>query len=271
MQRKEMKEEKYIRKDDPVLDESVDYLNYLIDAYKQTSDLEYRDALLDAFDDYFRKYVSIMHGKGSGVDINNADTKNFLRLFMKKEDRINQHVYMKTVGSYMHMLRRALLGFTAEDLYHEVIIIFLELIEKYQPITYKRGESKHRISFAHYVQVNIRFKLCKWIIKKSQDVLTGRDWLEFKEGIHEYQYNYDNDPEGVGVGINLKDWVWGKTASEPFSDLTEMERYLIWLRYEGDPDGKKLSTREISVITGYHQRSIIYKLKKIKLKLGRTS
>ena len=61
--------------------------------------------------------------------------------------------------------------------------------------------------------------------------------------------------------------MWGKTSTEPFSKLTEMERYLLWLRYEGDPGGKKISTREIAITTGYHERSIIYKLKKIKLKL----
>ena len=46
-----------------------------------------------------------------------------------------------------------------------------------------------------------------------------------------------------------------------------MERYLLWLRYEGDPEGKKISTRKMAEITGYHERSIIYKLKKIKVKL----
>ncbi len=260
--------EKYIRKDDPELESAGQYINYLIDAYTQTSDIMYRDALLDAFDCYFKKYVGIMHSKSSGVNFNNNDTKNFLRLFMKKEDRINHGIYLDNAGSYLHMIRRVLKGFTAEDLYHELIVSFLELVEKYQPITYKRDEKKHRISFAHYVQVNMRYKLCKWVVKKSKDVLTGRDWLDYKDFMHEDEaLEHENDSIGVCDGVNLKDWVWGKTSTPPFSNLTEMERYLLWLRYEGDPEGKKLSTREIAVITGYHQRSIIYKLKNIKVKL----
>ena len=270
MQKKENMTEKYIRKDDPELESATEYINYLIDSYTQTSDVLYRDELLECFDFYFKKYISIMHMKGHGVDFNNSDTKNFLRLFMKKEDRTNQQVYLSNAGSYLHMIRRVLIGFTAEDLYHELIVSFLELLEKYEPISYKRGEKKHRISFAHFVQVNMRYKLCKWIVKKSKDVLTGRDWLEYKDYLHE---NYGdgvldgNAQVEVEIGIDLKDWVWGKSATAPFSLLTEMERYLLWLRYECDPDGKKLSTREIALTTGYHQRSIIYKLKKIKIKL----
>ena len=267
MQENETMTEKYIRKDDPELDESVDYINYLVDAYKQTGEDTYREALIDSFDIYFRKYVAIMHGKGNGVDVNNSDTKSFLRLFMKKEDRITATLYLKNVGSYIHMLRRSLVSFTQDDLYHELIVSFLELLEKYSTVTYKRDEKVHRISFAHYVQVNIRYKLCKWIVKKSQDVITGRNWLEFDEDLVDYSGFQDwHYPEEV-VGIDLKDWVWGDSSSRPFSLLTEMERYLLWLRFEGDTDGKKLSTREMALLTGYHERTIIYKLNKIKLKI----
>jgi len=230
--------------------------------------MEYRDALLDAFDGYFKKYVSLMHSKSSGVNVENNDTKNFLRLFMKKEDRLTQKDYLKNVGSYIHMIRRVLSSFTADDLYHELIVSFLGLIEKYHPVTYKRNEKEHRISFSHYVQVNIRYNLVRWIFTKSRDVLTGRDWLEYREELHESEFNYDNDPPAVDIGINLQDWVWGDTAEVPFSTLTEMERYLLWLRYEGDPYGKKISTREMGEITGYHQRTIIYKLERIKDKLS---
>ena len=269
-----IKKEKYIRKDDPELDSSVEYINYLIDAYTQTSDLTYRDALLDAFDCYFKKYIAIMHVKSSGVNFNNSDTKNFLRLFMRKEDRITQEAYLSAAGSCLHMIRRVLLGFTAEDPYHELIVLFLEQLERYKPITYKRAGGVHRISFAHFIQVNMRFRLCKWIIKNSKDVITGRDCLEYKEHLHETPRNSIPGPEdfsGGPIGIDLKDWVWGNTSTAPFKNLTEMERYLLWLRFECDPDGKRLSTREMALSTGYHERSIIYKLNKIKIKLRRKS
>ena len=267
MQEKTMTTEKYIRKDDPELDESVDYINYLVDAYKQTGEDVYREALIASFDDYFRKYVAIMHGRGTGVNVNNSDTKSFLRLFMKKSDRATQALYHKTVGSYIHMLRRSLVSFSKDDLYNELIVYFLELLEKYDTVTYKRGDKTHRISFAHYAQVNIRYKLCRWIVKTSQDVITGRNWVEFDEDMVDnsgfQSWSYPEQP----VGIDLKNWVWGTTSTKPFSDLTEMERYLLWLRFEGDPNDRKLSTREMALLTGYHERTIIYKLNKIKVKL----
>ena len=217
MQEKEMKTEKYIRKDDPELEEASEYINYLIDAYKQTSDIKYRDAILDAFEGYFRKYVSLMHIKEKGVDINNNDTKNFLRMFMKKEERANQALYAENAGSYVHMIRRILSSFTAEDIYHELIVIFLDLLEKYKPITYKRKNKKHRISFSHYIQVHMRYALTRWIYALNQDAIGGSNWVEYKDYMHEEESSRPFEFDGA---ITLRDWVWGDSACAPFSRLS---------------------------------------------------
>ena len=261
-----LKMEKYIREDDPELVNSEELIDYLIDAYKQTGDISYRDCLLDCFEGYFRKYVSILSHHNKGVNVNNKDTKNFLRLFMSKEERANQHTYEKYAGTIIHKIRRAVRFFTPGDIYNEIVVHFLELIENYKPITYKRGERISRISFAHYIQVNMRYRICNWVVKKGKDILTGCDWVEYRDYMHESEYNYDNDPPGVGIGISLEGWVWGKEAGQVFSGLTEAERYLLWMKYEGDPQGE-ITMRDLALMMGLHYQTIVYRMEKIRKKL----
>lgn len=258
--------EKYIREDDPDLKNSEELIDYLIDAYNQTGDMTYRDCLLECFDGYFLKYVSILCHSNKSVNILNKDTKNFLRLFMSKEERTNSYTYEDSVGSIIHKIRRAIRLFTPGDIYNELIIHFLELLERYKPISYKRGNKTSRISFAHYIQVNMRFRLCNWIIKKGKDIITGRDWVQYHDFLHESEYNYDNDPPGVGVGINLEGWVWGEEAGEVFSELTEAERYLLWMKYEGNPIGKT-TMRDLAVMMGLHYQTIVLRMNNIRKKL----
>jgi hypothetical protein len=186
---------------------------------------------------------------------------------MKKEDRETEMAYATNAWSCIHMIRRAMRSFTPEDIYQELIAIFLELIEKYKPIVYTRNEKKYRISFAHYAQVSVRYALCRIIVKNSKDIITGRECLEFRDDIHNSLARTPIDILDNCIGVNLKDWVWGRISTFPFESLSEMERYLLWLRHESDPDGKRLSTREMADVTGYHERTIIYKLKSIKKKL----
>ena len=258
--------EKYIREDDPDLKNSQELIDYLADAYKQTGELSYRDCLLECFEGYFVKYVTLLAHRNKGVNINNKDTKNFIRLFMSADERATRYTYEEFAGTIIHKIRRAVRLFTPGDVYNEIIIHFLELLEKYKPISFKRGEKTQRISFAHYVQVNLRYRLCNWIIKKGKDIITGRDWVQYHDCLHESEYNYDNDPAGVGVGINLEGWVWGAEAGEIFSGLTEAERYLLWMKYEGNPSGKT-SMRALAIAMGLHYQTIVYRMDRIRRKL----
>ena len=263
--------EKYIREDDPDLRDLMGMVNYFADAYKQTDNLGYRDSLLTLFEGYFRKYASLMKQGYASVDILNKDTRNFLRLFMGEQERLNKYTYERAAGKKIHQIRRALKSFSYDDLYHEIIVHFLGLIENYKPITYFRNKVKSRISFAHYIQVNMRYKLCRWINKKGNDIVTGSDCVEYSDYMHESSYNYDNDPEGIGVGINLQDWVWGNEANEVFSELSEAERYLLWLKYEGDPRGREMTMRDIASLTGFHYQTIVYRLNRIRDKVKKAT
>jgi hypothetical protein len=258
--------EKYIREDDPDLKNSQELIDYLAEAYRDTGDMSYRDCLLECFEGYLLKYVSLLAHHNNGVDINNKDTKNFLRLFMTKEERLNQHTYEKYAGTIVHKVRRALRLFTPGDVYNELVVYFLELLEKWKPKKILLKGRRQQISFAHYIQVNIRYRLWHWVARKGRDVLTGRECVEYHEWLHEKEPNYDNDPPGVGVGINLEGWVWGQEAGEIFSGLTEAERYLLWLKYEGNPGGR-LTMKDLASMMGLHYQTIVYRMEKIKKKL----
>ena len=258
--------EKYKREDDPELNNSQELIDYLVDAYKQTGSLKYRDCLLECFEGYFVKYVSILSHHNHGVNVNNKDTKNFLRLFMSKEERSSQHTYEKNAGAIVHKIRRACRCFTPGDIYNEIVVHFLELLENYKPISFKRSEKVHRISFAHYLQVNMRYRLCNSVIKKCKEPLTGRETVEYHEYLHDDIDNCDYEDPDDAINIDLDGWVWGDTSGGIFSGLTKAERYLLWMKYEGDPEGE-VNMRALSSMMGVHYQTIVYRLDKIRNKL----
>ena len=260
----EKQKTKFKREDDPVLQASVEYTNYLIDAYKQTEDPTYREALIGEFDWYLRKYVNILYKNGGTVDIENKDTKALIRMLMPREGLLGEKPYKSSASLCIHNIRRTMDSFDKEDIYHEIMVIFLAAAENYKPITYKRKNQKYRISFAHYIQVLIRCGIVNLIKSINKDILTGTPCLEYSDDIEGNHCTFPvfNYPE-----VSLDDWVWGKEARFPFSGLEEAERYLLWLKYNSSPSGKELTTKEVGDIVGFHERTIIYRLKKIKRKL----
>lgn len=258
---------KFKREDDPELRETEDVVNYLVDAYKQTGEPEYRDNLLDCFEGYFVKYVVLFSRGEKGLDINNKDTMNFLRMFMNKEEKANRYSYEKTAGRIIHRIRRVLKSYTREDLYQEIVTNFLDLLERYQSITYVRKGVSSRISFAHYIQAHFRYRFYQLVASSGKDIITGSDWVEYNDELHETPVFRENEDPGVGIGVSLDKWVWGKETSPLFSTLTDSERYLLWLKYESEPSGRALNMVDLGKMMGFHHQSIVRMMEKIKKKL----
>ena len=51
-----------------------------------------------------------------------------------------------------------------------------------------------------------------------------------------------------------------------FSGLTEAERYMLWMKYEGNPIGKT-SMRDLAAAMGLHYQTIVYRMDRIRKKL----
>lgn len=239
------------------------YTNDLVDLYKQTNSIELRDELLDNFSPYFKKYVNIMCGRHA-VDVENSDTLKFLRLFMSAEDRTDNSRCVRACYKWINIFRKAFVDYTSKDLYYELVVFFLEALEKYKPMIADHKRSRERISFTHYIQVNMRFRLKALVVAKSRDALSTEENLPYNEAIFK---TARLSPVGTVIDIQ---WVHGYAVGDKFKLLSPSERYLLWLKYESSANGNMLSARDISGITGLHYKTVEGRINKIRGKLKET-
>lgn len=244
---------------EPITKEEED-IDTLISQYLEKNTDESKLAILAAFHKYFKKYASIL-GTCHAVDFNNKDTTKFLRLFMSKEERLNGTTYLSAARRVVGFLRRVFQDFTTDDIYDEIVCIFLQHLNRYKPMIASNIPIKQKISFTHFIQVNIRYALRQLASTKARDALHCLYNTPFDEALAVETKAL----EPHFIGLDLK-WVHGFTAGEPFNKLDEFERYLLFLRYE-DEDGKPLSEREIAKMVGADRGYIRRRLDKIKTKL----
>jgi len=236
------------------------FINNLVDSYKETGDENLKEAILSAFSPYFKKHASLLCSC-SAVDLSNKDTMRLLRLFMSKEDRANNESSFNAGKKLVTKLRDIFKDFTPQDIYDELVCYFLEQLARYKPMIADHKHDKPRISFTHFIQVNIRFKLNTLIRRKFKDALSCAFNIEFDDAMPGTQNT-------IGINWNPIDmkWVQGITSSEIFKELTEMDRYLLFLKYE-DENKKPLSDYEVANLTGLDRMYIRRKFLSIKDKL----
>ena len=237
------------------------YTNELVDSYKSTLDEATRLAIISNFDPYFRKYANLFASHMS-VDLTNKDTIKFLRLFMSIEDRATTTSLLRAARKTISYIRNIFKDYKAEEIYNETLCIFLEHLERYKPMIALNTPHKSRISFTHFIQVNVRFGLAGLVIKRQKDALHRPANLEYIDAMSPIR-----QPEARSNwnGIDLQ-WVRGDTASDLFLSLDELERYLIFLRYEEDEKPK--SEWELARITGLDRMYVRRRFVKIRNKLA---
>ena len=237
------------------------FINNLVDTYKKTGENFLRLQILAAFNPYFRKYVSLFCTV-SPVNLQNKDTMRLLRLFMSPENRATEESLFSTGKKLITRIRDVFKDYTPDDLYDELICMFLEQLTRYKPMIANHKIDKPRISFTHFMQVNMRFKLNGLIVRKSKDALSCAFNMEFDDTIPCPRMNT------IGINwapIDLR-WVQGVTSSELFKELTEIDRYLLFLKYE-DENKKPLSDYDIARLTGLDRMYIRRKFLAIRDKL----
>ena len=237
------------------------YINSLIDLYKTSSSEELKLKILQEFDPYFKKYAYLLCSFRP-VDFNNKDTMKFCRLFMSEEDRSSDGAAWHAAKGIINYLRNLFRDCSFQDIYDQMVLFFLEQLYRYQPMIAKNKLSKERISFTHFAQVNIRYRLKKLATLRSRDAMYCR-----------YNVEYSDEINGTGienvVGENFsgidQDWVRGFTTGEVFSQLEESDRYFLYLKYESNK--KYLSDYGVARLTGMDRMYIRRKMQKIKEKL----
>ena len=238
-------------------------IDSLVDVYKSNPTSELQLKLIKEFHGYFTKYSNLLCSSVP-VAINNPDTLKFLRLFMTPEERETDESLFMAARKLIPFLRASFRDFTREDLYNEMIVFFLEQLERYHPMIADHKHSRERISFVHYLQVNLRFKLKALVKLKQRDVLSCAHNMEFDDSLDFLQSN-QHEP-----GTNLNDidleWVKGTTASEPFRCLSELDRYILFLKFHINLD-KPRSDYKLADLTGMDRVYIRRRWLKIKDKL----
>ena len=116
-------------------------------------------------------------------------------------------------------------------------------------------KDKKRISFTHFIQVNIRYGLTAIVEKRKMDALSCGYNVEYED---EVSSSFGSAEERE---IDLR-WIYGDTAGEPFNRLTEMERYLLYLKYVSISP-KYNSDYDIAKITGIDRMYIRRKMIKL--------
>jgi hypothetical protein len=237
------------------------FINNLVDTYRAAPTEELKLQILKEFDPYFKKYAYLLCSF-KPVDFNNKDTMKFLRLFMSKEDRANETAILTAAKRTVGYVRNLFRDCTFQDIYDEMICLFLEQLNRYRPMIADHKHTRERISFTHFIQVNIRYKV------KAISAIRGKDALYSM-----YNVEYKDEINGTGkdgyAGVNCNEidlrWTRGETTGDIFSRLEENERYLLYLKYESN--SKELSDYTIARITGMDRMYVRRKMLKLKEKL----
>ena len=227
-----------------------------IDRYKETGDMKFRDQVLYLFEPYIQKYVSICKGS-SIIDLSNEDTLKFLRLFMTDAERANEFTCKAAGPKYIFMIKKIMISWETLEVYNELIVNFLELLEKYRPMIANHTQEKARISFAHYIIVNLRYRIKEMIIRIGKDAMSNLSSLGY-DGISNLKSPHVEPDNPTTIDLN---WVWNDTANDIFSSLSDSDRYILLLRNDG------ISLDEMALITGLHRLTLHARFKKIREKL----
>jgi len=237
------------------------FINDLVDRYKETLDDGLRLSLIKAFEPYFKKWGNLFAGSYP-MDLTNKDTIKFLRCFMSAEERATPFTIIPAAKRAVASIRSLFKDSSPQDIADEALCFFLEHLARYKPMIANHKHDKPRISFTHFIQVSVRWSMLAIVKPRERDALYRAHNLEFID-----ELSCVPAPE---MGINWSpidlQWVHGLTSSDLFNQLTEMDRYLIYLKYE-DEDKSPLSDYDIARLTGLDRMYVRRKMLKIKEQL----
>jgi len=239
------------------------YINSLVDEYKKSGDIVTRDKLIECFDPYFDKYSNLVCGHNS-ANLFNKDTMTFLRLFMTSSERSNDDTARHAGKKYIKMIRKIFSDFTKLDIYDEMLLYFLEQLKKYRMMIADHKISRERISFTHFIQVNLRYKLKNLTISKARDALSVDNCIEYNDLLGNAIYAASSGDKHKEINI---DWVDGQTTDDVFKHLKRWERYLLWIKYESRIDGGVVTNYDMADMLGLHRKAVDYRFEKIKKKI----
>ena len=212
----------------------------------------HKETLLKAFHKYFMKYVTLT--KGTLTTIDNSDTISFLCLFMSKDKKDLMGIYR-----YINYVCASL---EEEDIYHELVIIFIELLNKFKFFP--------EVSFSFYITKYMRWAIKAWVMKIAQNPLTKTRALlsqpqEIQQGLEQIPGDTESTKLLFTIDLELPElnlgWVIDP-SSRLFGKLTQYERFLLYLNFK-----EGLGVRQISERLGRAKDTIHTQISRALVKL----
>lgn len=185
-------------------------IDELITKY-QAKDQKALEELLEHFDNYFNKYVSIL--RGGTVDLHNKDTYRFYSLFLPLQPKSIPNILM--VKRFLHHLTSHL---EPGDIKNELICIFIDKV-------LNRYTKFPGINFVNYMTQVFRFRVKDWCNDMAKNAIFVLSSIETMPDDREA----GEDPVVSSGEIDL-DWV-ASPISGIFQHLTKFQRYLLHLYY----------------------------------------
>lgn len=133
-------------------------INEIGKRYSKTKDPSDAEKLLIAFNNYLLKYTNLLatgkiasEGKDHKFYIS-KDTKRFLSLFCKNGIKSSKEELSQAAAR----LPNGLISMTADDIYNELVVLFLDLLEKFNGTGGFTGFIHHRFAWA------VKARVFKW-------------------------------------------------------------------------------------------------------------
>jgi len=256
-----------------------------------------RLALFNSFKWFLVKYKNLL--TDGPTHLNEKDVRHFMSLFVTSKYRgillsgkINKEAQV-AINQKISELRGQYMEVGKEDIYSIVDMTFFQCLDVYDElgnvrkecrkhgIDYdslskaqkKAWENKHPpVGFEGFIINYFKYLLKKNLDKETKGVMPGVGWcqtLSSEEADIDYvneemsddnSYNID---EVIGMSVDFDhDWVLGRNATWPFSELTPQERYILKNRFEDKNYAIKLSE-----MTGVSPTQIRKQVNEIKEKL----
>lgn len=215
---------------------------------------------------YLNKYFTLL--RFGVINFGDRDTRKFLRQFTSdeklKQALIPYYQYARTkkaTRKIVQMINYRMRHLTDEELTHELCAILLQQAKKFK-------KQKPEINFCGYLFNSYRYAVYEHFKYLFRDLLYSHniEMLEdyrdenseiVLEDIIKPDLYFANEQDVLGFN-----WILGRTANFPFSQLNQFERTLVHLH-----DYKKMTYEQVGEQMGYHRDTIWKKRKQIREKL----
>lgn len=209
------------------------------------------DELLDKYKNFLNKYHQILcYGT---IDFNNYDIRTFLCCYIKdKDDRSSMlrgkyHSTEDISNGYevVKYIQQAFKGYESIEIYHELIIPFLECARRYKAMNK---------SFNSYLYKTYRYELMRHInsilFQRFNKLQPSSNETEVEvvliEDMQELKLELDED-----ISLNHPDWLNGAKADKPFNQFTREERLILTKYYL-----ENYTDKDIGRLVGRNRKSI---------------